>query len=172
MKFFKILISGVISFFIFSCNNTPDNGIIHLPFPIERVNVIQDFSYKNQNGENLLEKGVYKEKYLSLICTDENGDDLYINGQLVADIENIVEIRNRGNGFLTLFFGRDYSVNENNNSAIGYYKLKYDEDKYDTIIVNFYHNMKDGTDHYINKVIYNGVEYPYSKLPIEIIKEE
>jgi|SRR5690606_12429712 len=178
MKFFKILISIIISFFIFSCDNTPDNEFFNEPFPIEKINVMQAFSYKNQNGENLFEKGIYKEEYLSLICTDENGDDLYINGQLVADVENIVGIRRKnkddqGNVIsLTLEFGYEFIFDEANKPVIGYYKLRYDENKYDTIIVHFYHNMKDGTEHYITKVVYNGVEYDVAKPIIEIIKEE
>ncbi|HUH26056.1 MAG TPA: hypothetical protein VLY87_05480 [Flavobacterium sp.] len=179
MKTIKIFFSFVLVFFIFSCDNTPDNVIIVEPFPVDNVNNMQSFSYKNQKGESLFEKGIYKEEYLSLICTDEQGNDLYINGQLVADIENIVAIAdkykdNQGNiTSLNLGFGRDFNLDEVNNLAIGYYKLKYDKDKYDTIVVHFYYSHTNGFHHYITKVVYNGVEYDLADKPIiEIIKEE
>lgn len=172
MRILKIIYSFIIACFISSCDNTPDNEINTEPFPPSNVNVVQNFSYKNNNGDNLLLNDVYKESLLSLICTDENYNDLYINGELVADRENIIEIRYKSDDFLTLFFGRPFSYDDENNSAIGYYKLKYDEDKYDTMTVHFYNSLKNGTHHYITKIIYNGVEYPYSELPIEIIKEE
>jgi len=177
MKTFKIVLAFIIGFCIYSCDNTADNEIIIKPFPPSNVNTQQAFSYKNRNGEGLFNVGIYKTEYLSLIATDENFNDLYIDGILVADIENVLGIADinrdeQGNVIgLNLGFGRDFDRDETNNSAIGYYKMKYNENKYDTIIVHFYHNLQKGTQHYITSVVYNGAEYPATGI-IEIIKEE
>lgn len=184
MKIFKIVLSLIVIAFMGSCNKSDDNHIIPEPepdpFPPSYVELSQYFSYKNSNNENLFATGVYKDEYLSLICTDENGEDLYINGQLVADIENIVEIGDivrDEEGVINsveLKFYRPFSYNEANNSSISYYKLKYDEDKYDIITVNCYFNLQNNTQHYITTVVYNGIEYDYSppEAPIIIVKEE
>lgn len=170
MKFLKRILSiMVISCIIISCNDNGEDGVT--PFPDEKVNVQQAFSYKNSNGEGLFDIGIYKTEYLSLIATDENFNDLYINGQLVADIVNISEIRSVGNNSLDLFLGRTFAFDEPNNSAIAYYKLKYAENKYDSITVHYYYSLVNGTYNYITSVVYNGVEYPETGI-IEIIKEE
>lgn len=178
MKILKLILSFIVAISISSCDTTIDNETTTTPYPYSDVNNMQSFSYKTLEGDNLFMLGIYKEEYLSLIATDENFNDLYINGVLVADIDDIISIADiyrdeQGNiTSLNLGFGRDFSRDETKNSAIGYYKLKYDEDKFDTITVHFYYSLKNGTHHYITKVVYNGVEYPYSELPIEIIKEE
>ncbi|WKW47034.1 hypothetical protein P3875_02955 [Myroides sp. JBRI-B21084] len=172
MKFFKTILSIMVISFISGCSeNTLSNGEDDNvnPFPEEKVNVQQTFSYKNKNGEGLFDIGEYKTEYLSLIATDENFNDLYINGQLVADIVNISEIRSIGNNSLDLFFGRTYAFDEPNKSAIAYYKLKYNENKYDTITVHYYYSLVNGTYNYITSVNYNGTEYPAQDI-IEIIK--
>ena len=101
---------------------------------------------------------------------------MYVNNQRVADIENLVEIRNKSldkNGniiALELRFGYDLTTDVTTESAIGYYKLEYNKDKYDTITVFYF---KNNIHFYITKVIYNNVEYDTSQQPIiEIIKEE
>lgn len=178
MKILRIILGFIMVLFI-SCDNAPDNEVIFMPFPHSYVYNMQSFSYKTSEGDNLFMLGIYKEEYLSLIATDENYNDLYINGVLVADIEDVVSIADikrdeQGNIIsLNLGFGRTYSYDEANNSAIAYYKLKYDDNKYDTITVHYYYSLKNGTHHYITKVVYNGIEYPANEfVTIEIIKEE
>lgn len=174
MRVVKIIYSFIIACFISSCDNTLDNEIIIEPFPDRKINHKQYFTYKNINGENLFVTGIYKEEYLSLIATDENGNDLYIKGELIADIANYVEIFNKatdeeGNVInLGLRFVPIIDTINSENEIKAYYKLKYDVDSFDFITV-FY--KKDSINEYIIKIIYNGVEYPYSELPIEIIKE-
>lgn len=174
MHTIKIIFGFIATLLIFSCDNTPDNEITTEPFPERKINHKQYFTYKNTNGENLFITGIYKEEYLSLIATDENGNDLYIEGELIADIENYVEIFNKatdeeGNVInLGLRFVPFIDTINSENEIKAYYKLKYDVSSFDFITV-FY--KKDNIDEYITKVIYNGIEYPFSDLPIEIIKE-
>ena len=173
MRLTKIIFGFIVSLLIFSCDNTPDNEITTEPFPNRKINHKQYFTYKNTNGENLFVTGIYKEEYLSLIATDENGEDLYIKGELIADIENYVEIFNKATdaegNVMSLGLRFVPITNTMNNETKAYYKLKYDIDSFDFITV-FY--KKDSINEYIIKIIYNGVEYPYSDSPIEIIKEE
>src|SRR5690606_14014134 len=95
MRVLYIAFSIVTSFFISSCYNTPDNEIILKPFKPSIVNVGQTFIYRNTQNENLFKKGVYNVDSLSLIATDENFNDLYINGILVADGKNAYEVRDK-----------------------------------------------------------------------------
>lgn len=176
MKTIKIISGFFIALFFNSCDNTPDNEVIINPEPNRIIITTQYFSYKNAEGKNLFEQGVYNKEYLSLIATDEQWNDLYVNNQRVADIENLVEIRNKSldkNGniiALELRFGYDLTTDVTTESAIGYYKLEYNKDKYDTITVFYF---KNNIHFYITKVIYNNVEYDTSQQPIiEIIKEE
>ena len=172
MKNYKIIFLGFLFMtLVMGCDTTSDNEVIVHPdgdVPIH-INSSQAFSYSNNNGENLLANGTYKDEHLSLIATDENHNDLYIEGQLIADIENIAEIRSKGDNLIELFFGRD--IDNGENSRIGYYKLKYDENKYDSIVVHFYYSLQNGRYHYITDIVYNGVEYVATDI-IEIIKEE
>ena len=63
MKFLKRILSiMVISCIIISCNDNGEDGVT--PFPDEKVNVQQAFSYKNSNGEGLFDIGIYKTEYL------------------------------------------------------------------------------------------------------------
>ncbi len=171
MKTIKVILGIICMLLVNACSTTVDNEVNVLPDNPGIVISSQTFSYRNDNGDNLLTNGTYKDEYLSLIATDENFNDLYIEGILVADIPNIAEIRGKDDEIIQLFFGRTYSYDEINNSSIAYYKLKYDENKYDTITVLFYYNNENGYSEYITDVIYNGVEYPATGT-IEIVKEE
>jgi uncharacterized lipoprotein YehR (DUF1307 family) len=179
MRVLYIIFSIVTAFFISSCDNTPDNEIILKPFKPSIVNVGQTFIYSNIQNENLFKKGVYNVDSLSLIATDENFNDLYINGILVADGKNAYEVReklidNNGDVYgLNIWLGYPYKQDKVNGTSTGYFKLKYNENKYDTITAHFIDKTDDeAMKFYLSKIVYNGKEYPYSPDPITIIKNE
>lgn len=170
-KILNVLYAFITLCLLSNCGNTDNEPIVE-PFKPSIVILDQAFRYRNKTGENLLANGVYKDKFLSIIRTDENYNDVYINGQLQADIKNHLEIIEKGEDLLVIGFATFHHIDKENKTAIGHYKLKYDENKYDTITVHFYFNLKGGIKMYITKVIYNGVEYPYSPAPIIIVKDE
>jgi|SRR5690606_8543121 len=172
MKLIKFVLFYFLSIICIGCDNTPDNEIIIDGFEPDKVIVDQMFNYTNSNGESLFGLGIYRIDQLSIIATDEHFNNLYINNILVADIPNHLEILSLENNVLTLRLGRHYYIDEDNNSAKGYYKLKYDEEKFDTIEVDFYYNIKKTIQIYITKITYNGVEYPYTGATINIQKED
>lgn len=172
MKALKIICSLLIACFVVSCSKDypPEFEPIG---PRTYINGNQSFKYKNSSGEDLFEKGVYKAEQLSLIATDENWEPLLKeNGEIYADVEGRAEISYYHAPVLELLLGHLSFIDDENNLAIGYFKLKYDENKYDKIEVHNYYNVRDGKYLYITKVIYNGVEYPASEMPIVIQKEE
>ena len=171
MRVIRLIIAFAGMFLFVNCDNTPDNVVVVDGDKPENMDVDQSFSYTNMEGESLMANGTYKEEYLSLIATDEHGDPLVINGQEVADVPNHVEIWEMYENMLTLRFGRHFSTDVANKSGIGYYKLRYDENKYDIITVYYYYDMKGGTLDYITKIVYNGTEYPVGDI-INIVKEE
>lgn len=169
MKTLKIIYSLLIASLVMSCNT---EEVQELSIPTD-IRISQIFGYKNSSGEDLFQKGVYKAEQLSLIATDENWQPLLTNkGKIFADIEGRAEILFLHQGDLGLLLGHVSFIDEENNLAIGYFKLKYDENKYDKIKVYYYMNWKEGNYHYITKIIYNGVEYSYGDMPIVIQKEE
>lgn len=110
---------------------------------------------------------------LSLIATDSEWNYQYApNGNLIADKPNYVEIQkefNENNDIikLVLELGHVYE-NPKEKTAIGYFLLKINNTTFDKIIG--YYDTSCG-NLILTKINYNGVEYPYSELPIEIIKE-
>jgi len=177
MNLIKKISLFISSIFLFGCDDA--NNDHNLPYPPSIVNVGQTFIYSNTQNENLFKKGVYNIDSLSLIATDENFNDLYINGHLIADQKNVFEVReklvdNNGDVYgLNIWLGFNYKKDEVNGTVVNYFKLKYNENKYDTIIAHFIDKLdKEANRFYITKIIYNGKEYPYSETPITIIKEE
>ncbi len=109
MKTIKIILGIICMLLVNACDTTIDNEVIVLPdgFPTY-IFPDQNFSYSNTNGDNLLTNGTYKDEYLSLIATDENFNDLYIEGELIADVANIAEIRGKDDDIISLFFWLRY----------------------------------------------------------------
>lgn len=133
-----------------------------------------DIIVTDANNNNLFQNGVYNLDKLSLIATDEHWNDLYINGNRVSDMEGIVEILNilhdADNNPIGVSLGFGYRYERNSHFITSYYKLQYDDEKYDYI-----KTVVDTTDNnYILKTIfYNGDEYLASKVPpMEVIKSE
>ena len=142
------------------------------PCPLWQIQVMDRQYIKFANNKGDWADNIDYEN-LSLIATDSLGNYLYApNGNLIADIPNYVEIQKEYNENNTiesieLFLG--HVIYRNEVTATAYFVLKIDDNTFDKIIG--YYDTRCG-NLLLTKINYNGVEYPYSELPIEIIKEE
>lgn len=132
-----------------------------------------NFIIINSEEENLFKNNTYKESKLSLTATNENWETIYEYDKPMTDVEGIVEVltvlkdENNEPFGMTLGFGYQYSKNEN--LVTSYYKLEYDDNKYDYIktTVDISNN-----NFIITELFYNGVEYVPSEVPpVVIIKD-
>lgn len=173
----KIFYLTTIVLFFISCsndemkNNTNDDDN---PWIDKIVFWDPAFVIIDTNGNNLFENNTYRLDKLSISATDENWNILKLpNGKDFTDKEGYVEILeilyNENNKPIGMKLGLGYHDFQTKESKVtSYYKLKYDDDKYDYIIVKV---DISNNNYIITDLNYNGVDYTPSNIsPVTIVK--
>ena len=171
----KIFSLTAILLFFISCsndemkNNTNDDDT---PWIDKIVFWDPSFIINDTNGNNLFENNTYKLNKLSISATDGNWNVLKLpNGKDLTDKKGYVEILdilyNENNQPIGMQLGLGYYDFQTKESEVtSYYKLKYDDDKYDYIIIK----ADISNDNYIiTDLNYNGKDYTPSNIPPVII---
>lgn len=165
----KKLVYLFMSLFVFFGCNTSDENTNGEIFEADYLNL----SFLDEQGNDLFQTNVYKEEKLSVIVTDENWNDLYFtsgrrNGQKMENIEGYAKVNYTwGSTPKVVVLMLIYAYLQENNKVTSYYKLQYDDNKFDYIKII----AEKGRGYfYIRKVFYNGVEYDIHEAENGILK--
>jgi hypothetical protein len=140
------------------------------PYNNPFVNAVPTFEIEDTQGNNLLSNGTYKLEELSISATDENWNQLYYpSGTPLIDIVGHLEIisidkKNDGTPFaITIILANGMKRYD----TTAHYLLKYDINKYDSIIVTAAPTQEK---YIVTNINYNGVNVGVGDL-IKIIKQ-
>ncbi|WP_372474487.1 hypothetical protein AB4865_04200 [Capnocytophaga sp. ARDL2] len=165
----KKLVYLFMSLFVFVGCNTSDEKTSEENFDCNFLHL----SFLDEQGNDLFQTNVYKEEKLSVIVTDENWNDLYFtsgrrNGQKMENVEGYAKVHYIGNSTpKVIILMLIYEHLLENNEVTSYYKLQYDDNKFDYIKIIA---EKGKRSFYIRKVFYNGVEYDIHEAENGILK--